>query len=91
MYCVIDNKLLKLYTDPSRDLLEGILDFDLLNCDVSVNERINEFSIKIEGASVVFSFKADSPELLDTWVKEIQTHIKMGVGKQLPDLAHRMS
>ena len=34
MYCAIDNKLLKVYTDPSRELLEAILDFDLLSCDV---------------------------------------------------------
>jgi hypothetical protein len=28
---------------------------------------------------------------LDAWVKEIKTHIKMGVGKQLTELSRRMS
>jgi len=63
----------------------------LLNCDVIVNERNLEFQLKIEGTSDTFFFQTDTPDKLDSWVKEIQTHIKMGVGKQLPDLAHRMS
>ncbi len=40
LHCVIDNKLLKMYTDPTREVLEAILDFDLLSCEVSVNERV---------------------------------------------------
>ena len=39
MHCVIDNKLLKMYTDSTREVLEAILDFDLFSCEVSVNER----------------------------------------------------
>jgi hypothetical protein len=32
-HCVIDNKLLKIYDGPDKVVLEGVLDFDLLNCD----------------------------------------------------------
>jgi hypothetical protein len=39
MHCVIDNKLLKMYVDSTREVLEAILDFDLFSCEVSVNER----------------------------------------------------
>ncbi len=30
-------------------------------------------------------------ETLNSWVKEINNHIRMGVGKQLPDLSTRMA
>ena len=71
MHCVIDNKLLKMYTDSTREVLEAILDFDLLSCEVSVNERTLSFTINIESSNEIFSFKTDSLDTLDVWVKEI--------------------
>jgi len=37
-------------------VLEAIIDFDLLNCEVVVNERLLEFTIKIEGTREDFIF-----------------------------------
>lgn len=70
-YCVINNKLLKIYSDSSLEILEAILDFDLLNCDISINESEFEFSLTIEGSNMFFTFKADSEDTFDWWIKEI--------------------
>ena len=33
-YCQMENKLFKMFLDPERLVLEGVLDFDLHNCDL---------------------------------------------------------
>jgi hypothetical protein len=89
-FCSIDNKLFKFYKDPEYQYLEGILDFDLLNCKVHAQEGSKEFTIEVLGSKERFSFQSEMLSA-ESWIKEINNHISMGVGKQLPALAKRMA
>lgn len=89
--CLIDNKLLKVYKDFEMENLEIILDFDLLNCEVKAKPETREFTVFVFNSSLSFTFQCESTARMELWVKEINNHIKMGVGHQLPDLAKRIA
>ena len=42
-YATLSKKMFKLYTNEAMDILEAIVDFDLLTCDLISDENLLEF------------------------------------------------